>query len=149
MSSSTGYNPRFLVPGNLQVVGPSLSGKTTWLYRLLKDSNVYFSREIGDPVLFSKVLYCHGSQWQPIFDTFKALRVEFHKGLPDNVENLFPPKSRPGLLILDYLMHESGKLDGVSQLLTRLSHHLAKSQNRKIATATTRCSSRILPTRVT
>lgn len=27
------YDPRFQVPGNMQVVGPSLSSKTTWLTR--------------------------------------------------------------------------------------------------------------------
>lgn len=129
------YNPRFLVPGNLQVVGPSLSGKTTWLYRLLKDTDVYFSRENGDPVLFKKVVYCYGGgQWQPVFDKFKALGVEFHQGLPEDVALLFPPSSRPGLVVLDDLMKESAKSDGVSELLTRLSHHLdlfviALSQN--------------------
>ena len=31
------YDPRFQVPGNMQIVGPSLSGITTWLHCLVCD----------------------------------------------------------------------------------------------------------------
>ena len=46
------YDPRLRVPGNMQIVGPSLSGKTTWLYRLVRDAPMYFRRADGALVFF-------------------------------------------------------------------------------------------------
>ena len=48
------YDPRWRVPGNMQIVGPSLSGKTTWLYRLVRDAPVYFRRADGSPCFLKK-----------------------------------------------------------------------------------------------
>jgi len=118
------YDPRFRVPGNMQIVGPSLSGKTTWLYRLERDAPVYFRREDGSPCYFQKIVYCYGSSWQPIFNRFRALGVHFQPGLPEDVTSLFSIPQRPGLLILDNLMQESAKSPQITQLLTRGSHHL-------------------------
>ena len=119
------YDPRFRVPGNMQIVGPSLSGKTTWLYRLVRDAPAYFRREDGSPCYFRKIVYCYGSSWQPIFEHFRALGVHFQPGLPEDVAGLFPThQERPGLLILDDLMQESAKSPQITQLLTRGTHHL-------------------------
>lgn len=119
------YDPRFRVPGNMQIVGPSLSGKTTWLYRLLKDASHYFRLEDGSPCHFQKMLYCYGSSWQPAFHQFQALGVEFHAGLPPlPLSDTFPEQQRPGLLVLDDLMQETAKSEDMSQLLTRDTHHL-------------------------
>ena len=52
MVVTTTYDPQFRVPGNMQIVGPSLSGKTTWLYHLVRDAPVYFQREDGSPCYF-------------------------------------------------------------------------------------------------
>ena len=118
------YDPRLRVPGNMQIVGPSLSGKTTWLYRLVRDAPVYFRRADGSPCFFKKIVYCYGSPWQPIFEDFQALGVIFHPNLPDDLETLFPPEARPGMLILDDLMQEAVQSPQVTQLLTRGTHHL-------------------------
>lgn len=120
----TTYDPRFPVPGNMQIVGPSLSGKTTWLYRVVRDVPAYFRHEDGSPCYFRKVVYCYGSSWQPIFDHFRVLGVHFHPGLPEDVTNLFPLPQRPGMLILDDLMQETAKSPQITQLLTRSTHHL-------------------------
>ena len=101
-TTTTTYDPRFRVPGNMQIVGPSLSRKTTWLYRLVRDAPVYFRCEDGSPCYFRKIVYCYSSSWQPIFDRFRALGVHFQPGLPEDVAGLFPTsQERPGLLILD------------------------------------------------
>lgn len=120
----TSYDARLQVPANMQIVGPSLSGKTTWLYRLVRDAPIYFRREDGTPCDFKQVVYCYGSPWQPIFERFKTLGVRFHRGLPDDLDTLFPPHQRPGLLILDDLMLEAVQSPSVTQLLTRGTHHL-------------------------
>ena len=46
------YDARIRVPGNMQIVGPSLSGKTTWIYKLLKNFLVYFRNDQGSPCRF-------------------------------------------------------------------------------------------------
>ena len=48
------YYPRLRVPGNMQIVRPSLRGKTTWLYRLVRDAPVYFRRADGSPCFLKK-----------------------------------------------------------------------------------------------
>lgn len=119
------YDPRFRVPGNMQIVGPSLSGKTTWLFRLLKDAPQYFRLDNGEPCHFQKRLYCYGSSWQPAFVDFEKLGVEFHQGLPPlPLSETFPESRRPGLLILDDLMQETAKSEDMSHVLTRDTHHL-------------------------
>ena len=124
MTCYPSYDPRLQVPGKMQIAGPSLCGKTTWLYHLLKDTPVYFRRPDGSPCHFQKMVYCYGSQWQPIFDDFKRLGVVYHQGLPEDLETLFPPWARPGLLILDDLMLEVAQSPQVTQLLTRSTHHM-------------------------
>ena len=72
----------------MQIVGPSLSTKTTWLYRIVGDAPANFRCEDGSPCYFRKVVYC--LSWQPIFDHFRALGVHFQPGLPEDVAGLFP-----------------------------------------------------------
>ena len=123
--TAEGYDPRFRVPGNMQIVGPSLSGKTTWLYRLVKEAPHYFRLANGEPCHFQKRLYCYGSSWQPVFTDFETLGVEFHQGLPPlPLSETFPESQRPGLLILDDLMQETAKSEDMSHVLTRDTHHL-------------------------
>ena len=108
----------------MQIVGFSLSGKTTWLYRLVRDAPVYFRRADGSPCSFKKIVYCSGSHWQPIFDDFQTLGVIFRPSFSDDLEALFPPLARPGMLILDDIMQEAFQSPQVTQLLTRSTHHL-------------------------
>ena len=46
---TTSYDPRFWVLGNMQIVGSSLSRKTTWLYRIVRDAPANFRCEDGSP----------------------------------------------------------------------------------------------------
>lgn len=124
MASFHTYDPRFRAPANMQIVGPSMCGKTTWLYRLVRDAPTYLAREDGSPCLFQKMVYCYGSNWQPIFEDFRDLGVVFYKGLPEGeMTELFPVSQRPGLLMLDDLMVEASKSRDMTQLLTRDTHH--------------------------
>lgn len=119
------YDPRFRVPGNMQIVGPSLSGKTTWLYKLLKDASHYFRTSDGKPCHFQKMLYCHGTDHPPLVEPFTKLGVTFHQGLPPlPLSDTFTLKDRPGLLVLDDLMQETAKSEDMLHVLTRDTHHL-------------------------
>ena len=42
MGTSKTYDPRFRVPGSMQIVGPTLSEKTTWLSKLIQDAATHF-----------------------------------------------------------------------------------------------------------
>ena len=108
----------------MQIVGPSLSGKTTFLYDLVKDAPCYFRGDDGSRYWFRKILYCYVSACQPIFNQFQEMGVQFHEGLPDNMEALCPPETRPGLIIMDDLMHESSNSSQVTNLLAKGTHHL-------------------------
>ncbi|KAK3751007.1 hypothetical protein QZH41_020165 [Actinostola sp. cb2023] len=108
-----GFDPRLKTPSNLQVVGPSKSGKTHWVRRLIQERQEMFRQPL------SRVVYCYG-EWQPMFDTFPE-EVEWVKGMPEDFYEKF--EGQPGLLVLDDLMAECSNNDAVEKLFTRGSHH--------------------------
>ena len=61
MGTSKTYDPRFRVPGNMQIVGPTLSGKTMWLSKLIQAAATHFWDDTGDSAHFWQALYCYGS----------------------------------------------------------------------------------------
>jgi hypothetical protein len=91
------------------VAGPSSSGKTQFVFRLIRHAD----RLVDPPP--EKIMYCYG-EFQPSF--LELPQVEFHEGLP-NVES-FDGRSRV-LLIIDDLMNEADQ--NVCNLFTKLSHH--------------------------
>ena len=69
---------KFVDPANWIISGMTGSGKTFWVYTLLKHKHVLFKRP---PV---KILYCY-SVWQSIFEKMeKNLDVVFCKGIPSS-----------------------------------------------------------------
>jgi hypothetical protein len=100
-------------PFTCTVAGPSTSGKTWFVFRLIK----HVDRLIV-PVP-EKILYCYG-EFQPSFSEFPE--VEFHEGLPD--VSRFDGRQRV-LLIIDDLMNEADQ--NVCNLFTKLSHHRSVS----------------------
>ncbi|KAK3724231.1 hypothetical protein QZH41_002380 [Actinostola sp. cb2023] len=108
-----GFDPRLKTPSNLQVVGPSKSGKTHWVRRMIQERQDMFRQPL------SRVVYCYG-EWQPMFDTFPK-EVEWVKGMPEDFYEKF--EGQPGLLILDDLMAECSNNEAVEKLFTRGSHH--------------------------
>jgi len=52
MGTSKSYDPRFHVPGCMQIVGPTLSGKTTWLTKLIQDAATHFRYDTLDSARF-------------------------------------------------------------------------------------------------
>jgi hypothetical protein len=100
-------------PFTCTVAGPSTSGKTWFVFRLIK----HVDRLIVPPP--EKILYCYG-EFQPSFSEFPE--VEFHEGLPD--VSRFDGRQRV-LLIIDDLMNEADQ--NVCNLFTKLSHHRSVS----------------------
>ena len=100
-------------PFTCTVAGPSTSGKTWFVFRLIK----HVDRLTVPPP--EKILYCYG-EFQPSFSEFPE--VEFHEGLPD--VSRFDGRQRV-LLIIDDLMNEADQ--NVCNLFTKLSHHRSVS----------------------
>ena len=109
---------KFHTPGVFCISGATGSGKTFWVFNLLKEKHSLFS----DPP--QRILYCY-SIWQPIFHSMENdLGVVFHQGLPTS-EDIFK-HSKEGehtLICLDDLQHEVVNSQTMEKLFTQLSHH--------------------------
>jgi hypothetical protein len=100
---------RFKHPFTCMVCGPTGSGKSVFIFKLINEVD----EQIVPPP--QKIVYCYG-EYQPMFAEYP--RVTFREGLPENTE--FDGKLRT-LLILDDLMTEAGI--EVSNIFTKISHH--------------------------
>lgn len=96
-------------PFTCAVAGPTGSGKTQFVFRMIKNAD-----KLIDPPPES-IVYSYG-EFQPIFASL--LKVEFHEGLPDVGQ--FDGRKRV-LLIIDDLMNEADQ--NICNLFTKLSHH--------------------------
>jgi hypothetical protein len=91
------------------VAGPTSSGKTWFVFRLIK----HVESMITPPP--EKIVYCYG-EFQSMFAEYPT--VEFQEGLPS--VDQFDGRQRV-LLIIDDLMNEADR--NVCNLFTKLSHH--------------------------
>jgi hypothetical protein len=99
--------------------GCTLSGKTTWLYRLLRHKDTMFS----DPP--EKVLYCYDI-YQPLYDEIERELpfVNLHRGLPGEEElEQLSSKTRCNLVILDDLMESVTSSPAMEHLFVKGMHH--------------------------
>ena len=71
------------------------------------------------------MVYCYGSQWQPIFNVLeKEHDVDFIQGIPEgDIGQSFQLHDKPGLIILDDLMNDAKQSDNVVDLFTKGTHH--------------------------
>ena len=113
---------RIKTPFRMILAGPSMSGKTTLIRRLLVHGETMFDRQ------FVKILWCYGQYQQETFGRIKrdAPNVEFHEGLPEDIRTHFDT-SHPNLLVLDDLMSDAAKDERVTKLFAVHSHHLNTS----------------------
>ena len=105
----------FIHPFTCLIAGPTQSGKTTLLKKILENNQLY----IQPPP--TRVIYCY-SRWQDNFDILKLSipNIEFKIGLID-IDEL--SKVQNNLVILDDLMTESEKDNSILNLFTVDSHH--------------------------
>lgn len=105
-------------PSTISVSGTTGSGKTTWLFNVLKHVNVMFTKPVN------KILYCYG-EWQDLFDQMGASipNIAFYKGVPTYSQIEDFADGSHNLLILDDLMAECVENQEVANLFTRGAHH--------------------------
>lgn len=104
---------KFKMPFGMMVSGPSSSGKTSWLLRLLAHH-----KEMIEPAPCS-VLYANG-QYHAHVPVLEKAGFATYPGLPD--DETLRKFEKPLLLILDDLMM-SADSTYLSDLYTRKSHH--------------------------
>ena len=104
---------------SISVSGATLSGKTSWVFELLRHKDEMF---ICPP---EKVLYCYGI-YQPLFEVMeRALPfVTFHHGLPSE-ENLnsLSDETICNLVVLDDLMETVTSSGEMANLFVKGMHH--------------------------
>ena len=99
-------------PFTMLIAGPTGSGKTQWVKRLINQSE-----KICSPPP-TRITYFYG-EYQKAFDD---LPVNLVKGLPENlIEKI--DGANPEWIIIDDLMHETSNSKFVSELFTKGSHH--------------------------
>ena len=101
MATSYEY-PYFKTPCSIIVAGPSQCGKTTFTRQLLRSASRAFDRPVR------RIVYCYGEP-QRCFKDMQREGIYFHKGIQKNIQSLFPKHLRPGILVLDDLMRDSGE----------------------------------------
>jgi len=109
------YNS-FIHPFTAIIAGPTGSGKTEFIFKLLVHQN-----KLLHPTP-DNIYYCY-SIWQTRFLDFQKVNpvIEFIEGLP-NIDEF--NASNKKLLILDDLMREANDDSNVLDLFTKGSHHL-------------------------
>ena len=117
MFSSVTIDQRFRAPFGAVVCGPTMSGKSHYIFKLIKNADRMISRPVD------RVVYCYGA-WQSAFQDLQN-RVEFLKGLDQVLsdDEFFLP-SQHTLLIVDDLASEIANNPKASKLFTQGIHHL-------------------------
>ena len=101
------YVTKLLHPFTCIVAGPTGCGKTTAIKELIEHKCIYPPPH--------HILWCY-SKWQPLYTSLLGGLVEFHQGLPEQLN----PEVRT-LVILDDLM--SSMDQSINDLFTKKSHH--------------------------
>ena len=126
-----GFDARFQIPSNMMIVGPTSSGKTTWLKNLIKHKDEYFNVKPQVMLLFYK-------EPQKIYDEIEQIMSDGktdeeklpvfkkYKNIPKSVEELKDafiayPKNIPKIVVFDDYLDEVGP--ALKHLFTVLTHH--------------------------
>ena len=104
---------KFQTPLTMILSGCTSSGKTTFVKKLIENSNGMFSQK-------PDVVYYFYGCYQPVFESIKG--VKFIQGLPNSFEPYFDT-SLHVFAIIDDLQAEAASSKAVESLFTRDSHH--------------------------
>ena len=110
----------FKVGSSIYVAGPTNSGKTYWVYRLLATKNM-FEQNI------SSILYCYGV-YQPLYNKLKnnpnVSPLEFKEGLPtrEDIDKL-TYDGKFHIIVIDDLMEKVVKNIEMQDLVLQYCHH--------------------------
>ena len=103
-------------PSSVVIAGPSRSGKTVFLRKLIQEKML--------SPMPTRIVIVYG-EWQGEYDRIKAAQptTEFVPGpLPPDLYEKFDPREK-NLLILDDQMSDAGKSDQLEKYFVQGSHH--------------------------
>lgn len=102
-------------PFTCLVAGPTQSGKTYFVQKILENKNIVIEPRPD------RIIYCYSS-WQTKFDDIKnkIQYIEFHEGIK-NIDEINPTYNN--LIIFDDLLNECEKDESILNLFTVHSHH--------------------------
>ena len=103
-------------PFTMIVAGPTSSGKTILVRRLLDD----WINQIKGLLSTPKCVWCYG-QWQSEYNNILSLPIEYHEGLVDETSI---NEMKPDIIVIDDLMTELGDNKSLANLFTKGSHHM-------------------------
>jgi hypothetical protein len=105
-------------PSTLSVSGTTGSGKTSWIFKLLKNRDDMFTNSPH------KILYCFGV-WQKLYDEMEKdiSNIIFHKGVPNYTYLEEFIDGNHNIIILDDLMADCVKNQDVANLFSIGAHH--------------------------
>lgn len=126
-----GHDLRFNIPSNMLIVGPTSSGKTTWLKNLVEHRHIFFSVNPEALLLFHKepqkaynaIEKCMIEDKKPntSFSPFRSF-----KAVPKSVEEMKEildtyPRKLPKIIVFDDYLDEVGHV--LKHMFTVLTHH--------------------------
>lgn len=126
-----GHDLRFNIPSNMLIVGPTSSGKTTWLKNLVEHRHIFFSVNPEALLLFHKepqkaynaIEKCMIEDKEPntSFSPFRSF-----KAVPKSVEEMKEildtyPRKLPKIIVFDDYLDEVGHV--LKHMFTVLTHH--------------------------
>ena len=106
---------RFRHPTTILISGPTMSGKTRLLFKMLKEG-------LFHPIP-TRIIWVYG-EWQPIYDEIRRLfpKTEFEKEMtPDFYESIRPEDRN--LVVLDDKMNDEGGSKTLAKMFTQGAHH--------------------------
>ena len=101
-------------PFTMLVAGPSASGKSTFVARVLENLDTL----IPD-TKFDRIVWCSGSDYRPSLQ--RPVITTFQHGVPTDIHEV--ATGRPCLVVLDDLMQDAYQDKSVSDLFSKMSHH--------------------------
>lgn len=111
-----------LSPSSISIIGPTMSGKTSFIFRYLK--NIKAMYQVNEhPV---QIMYCFGAD-QPLFREMELAipNIFFHQGLPTESElNDFAENGVHKLVVMDDLAQEIINRADMEILFTQKMHHM-------------------------
>ena len=109
------YNCTLRHPARILIFGPSFSGKSTLVSKILR-----YEKDVFD-VPFDRIIYCSGGSELDFAEINTPIELynDFEKGLIDSLDN-----NQNNCLIIDDFMHRAANDIMVSELFSKRSHHL-------------------------
>ncbi|RWS26470.1 hypothetical protein B4U80_02434 [Leptotrombidium deliense] len=109
---------QFRHPFTCIIAGPTRSGKTEFVKKLIKNKDRLIDKPIG------KILWCYGIKTASIPFRLRNTQIQFFNGLPSELEM---DKINPDLIIVDDLMTELNNSVQLLNMFTKEAHHKNRS----------------------